>query len=377
MKIQNVLTGRLEDFEALPTLSKIPVFNGCVSPCTRAQDRFVDLNFAIGRSTGVIQLVSKLDPSQVYPFQTTISTVGKTWKDHHALFCDFISEYRLRNVLEFGGAHGELAKLFMFERDYVSWHIVEPNPVIDHPAIRVTADYFDPCKHLTSDVDSVVSSHVFEHLVNPHQIVRDISIRLSKGALSFNSLPNLVAWARNKFPTALNQEHTYLLSETHFEETLAHNGFTLINKSYFKEDHSIFYAHMKTNDPSESELILSNDYYRNVVIANEYLSCFSSISRFVSNELDKYPQSKKYIFGAHLFTQYLLANGLEESRFEYVLDNSPQKHSFRLYGSSLLCMHPSVISHEENPVVVLKAGSYTNEIRMQLLALNSSCIVVE
>jgi hypothetical protein len=37
--------------------------------------------------------------------------VGKTWKEHHKQFADFIDRYGPRDILEVGASHGYLAEL--------------------------------------------------------------------------------------------------------------------------------------------------------------------------------------------------------------------------------------------------------------------------
>ena len=71
----------------------------------------------------------------------------------------------------------------------------------------------------------------------------------------------------------------------------------------------------------------------------------------------------KFIFGAHIFTQFLFNFGLREDHFKSVLDNDPDKISHRLYGSKLHVRSPQCLRSLDSPVIVLRAAQYTGEIK--------------
>ena len=74
-----------------------------------------------------------------------------------------------------------------------------------------------------------------------------------------------------------------------------------------------------------------------------------------------------YLFGAHVFAQYLTAFGLDITRITSVLDNDSKKQGNRLYGTPLLVNSPKILKDVQNPVVILKAGVYKNEIKEDIL----------
>ena len=75
-----------------------------------------------------------------------------------------------------------------------------------------------------------------------------------------------------------------------------------------------------------------------------------------------------YLFGAHVFAQYLIAIGLNTERILCVLDNDQNKHHKRLYGTSLTASSPKILSDVKNPIVILKAGAYNDEIKDDILS---------
>ena len=86
---------------------------------------------------------------------------------------------------------------------------------------------------------------------------------------------------------------------------------------------------------------------------------------------NKPTQTPIYLFGAHIFSQFYLKNGLEVSRIIEILDNDPSKQSNRLYGTDLIVRSPEIIKDIRNPVVVLKVGAYKDEIMHQMLLRSS------
>lgn len=77
-------------------------------------------------------------------------------------------------------------------------------------------------------------------------------------------------------------------------------------------------------------------------------------------KLDK--DKKLYLFGAHIFSQYLIGFGLNVDNLECIIDNDSFKQGKRLYGTNFKVHSPKVLKNQ-NPVVILKAGVYNDEIK--------------
>ena len=83
-------------------------------------------------------------------------------------------------------------------------------------------------------------------------------------------------------------------------------------------------------------------------------------------------------FGAHIFTTYLIAFGLDITKVESILDNSETKQGKRLYGTNIIVHSPEILKNEKAPVLILKAGIYNQEIKTQILSqINSNTIFWE
>ena len=85
---------------------------------------------------------------------------------------------------------------------------------------------------------------------------------------------------------------------------------------------------------------------------------------------------KVYLFGAHLFSQYLLYHGLHSLKIEAILDNNPNKQNKRLYGTKLYVYSPQILANTDNALVILNAGAYNNEIKESLNAMNNKIEII-
>ena len=79
-----------------------------------------------------------------------------------------------------------------------------------------------------------------------------------------------------------------------------------------------------------------------------------------------------FLFGGHIFSQFLVAMGLNTNRIDFVLDNNKDKNNHRLYGSNLIVKSPEILSSYVNPQIILQAGPYTDEIKDGLININAT-----
>ena len=177
------------------------------------------------------------------------------------------------------------------------------------------------------------------------------------------SLPNMQKWLENKFSNCLNFEHTIFLDEDLINYLLYKNRFKIVAKKYFK-DHSIFYITQK--DENQKIIELKNNYEKNKQL-------FLDMKEFYKKEIKKLNKIIKetnknvYLFGAHLFSQNLIYEGLNTSKIKYILDNDINKQEKRLYGTDLFVKSPKILKYDNNALVILNAGAYNEEIKKDIL----------
>jgi SAM-dependent methyltransferase len=354
-----------DDLELLDEFANFPVFMGCTN-APRSNDIHFDMRWMVSRSSGLIQLRRLLPLELLYPEAHGSGAIGAIWRRHHREFAQFIHRFTPRSVLEIGGGHGLLAKEYQANAE-VPWTIVEPNPTpVDGCQANFVRGYFDGTTEFKSRFDVVAHSHVLEHIYTPRTFMSNLERVIDdKGVLCF-SLPNMQKLLEQKSSNCLNFEHTLYLTEPYIEMLLELHGFAVVDKSYFLDNHSIFYAAQKS--PAAGHLSLDRGLYtKNKETFGDFVVTFRGAVSDL-NEKIAGVDGEIYLFGAHVFSQYLISFGLNVESMVCILDNDPNKCGKRLYGTSMVVASPEILRGKNAPIVILKAGPYNHEIRTAILA---------
>lgn len=363
--------------EDLGGFKSFPVYMGCVAH-PQEDDLHADMFWHISTENGLIQLKDLIPLDILYP-ENHAGAVGKIWMRHHDAFAQFISTYSPKSVLEIGGAHGILSKLYHQICNTVNWSIIEPNPIpVEGVKAKIIKGFFDDKFNLDTPVDAIVHSHVFEHVYDPNLFLRHIASFLAQDKYLIFSLPNMKQMLRNKYTNCINFEHTVFLTEPYIEYMLKKHGFRVLERKYFMEDHSIFYACKRDGSISPADLP-SGLYEENKQIYLDYVSYHESLILTLNSKIKQLRADQTlFVFGAHVFAQYLIGFGLDTGSVKCLLDNDPNKQGKRLYGTSLKVESPAILATIDSPVVILKAGVYNDEIKRDILDnINSNVVFWE
>lgn len=338
-------------------------------------DIFQDMCWEACHDCGNIQLKHLPDPELVYVEQSTVFAVGPTWKSHHNSFAKFIRNINPISVLEIGGAHGVLSVEYRrMSPGNTPWRIVEPNPspVADCNATYISKFFEDSSVEFQA-TDLIVHSHVLEHAVNPRAFLMLAVSKMQPDQLMAVSIPNLRSWLKMGHPNALNFEHTYLLTESIAESLFESTGLEITNKEYFSETHSIFYALRNKGLVPETSSFESD---KGPVIF--FKSNYEKRANFVRNcnEVLSRKSGLAFLFGGSVFAQQLTNLGLDTQSISCILDNDPNKHGKRLYGTHLSIQNVNIVSGLESPVIIIDCGEYNSEITNQVLSLNKSAEII-
>ena len=372
---EDVITGssNLEDLDSIPNF---PIFMGAVEH-PEAQDIYGEMSWSISRDSGVIQLKKLVPLDLLYQSQTTTSAVGATWMEHHKAFAKYIDECKPKSVLEIGGAHGVLSKEYLIYEKEISWTILEPNPSpVDGCEATFIRGYFDDNFQMECSFDTLVHSHVLEHIYEPNSFMNQLARFLKKGQKMIFSVPNMEEWLKRKYTNCINFEHTIFLTESYVDFLLSKYGFRVLEKKYYGDGHSIFYKTIKDENSVQTSL-KDNLYEKNKKIYKDYVHYYQEMVENINIKLENY-SSNVYLFGAHIFSQYLIIAGLNINKINNILDNDKNKSDKRLYGTSLLIKRPEILRNIECPIVILKAGPYNEEIKKDIMDnINNKTVFIE
>lgn len=359
---KSVVTGK-ENLEHLYTFKDFPVFFGCVE--TSPQDDLVaDMMWGIDKETGVVQL-EKLIPLETLYQEQHVDGCGPTWQQYYKDLANYIVGEKPTSVLEIGGGQGQVAELATGMKSDLTWTIVEPNPWHKgSERIKTISAFFDDNFKSNITFDAVVFSQVLEHAYDPQEFIGAIARFLKPGGKLIFAYPQLEVWLERKFTNALNFEHTMLYTDVFIDHDLIRHGFSVKDKQAYK-DHSYFYVAEKL-EKAQPLPTYPNKYDEYKKLFMDFVDYHETMVTDLNQKIQN-ASEPVYLFGAHIFSTYLLAFGLRRENIVSLLDNSPTKRSKRLYGSTLISESPQILKGKGTVNVILKAGVYNEEIKKDIL----------
>lgn len=354
--------------EPLLSFKKFPVFMGCVDTPIE-DDILTDMNWYVSPRSGMIQLNPIVDEKTIYMKPHGSGTIGRTWQNHHEQFSQFVKKTVHGEIIEIGSSHGILYSLLKDQNH--KWTIVEPNYFGERTSdVTVVSEFFNSALDLNKKFGTIIHSHMFEHVLNLKEFFDGIVRHIEPDGNMIFSIPNLDHILKDNQNFVLHFEHTYLLIDRYVNDILAMNGFEIVQRQNYN-NHSTFY-HARYTGRVKTDFDFTGLYEYHV---SQALKTYVNIKRDVDyvNSVLSSTSSPCYLFGGHVFTQYLLNLGLKEENFVSILDNDSEKTSKRLYGSKLMVQKPDVLRDVKNPIVILRAGVYREEIAKQLVTINNDC----
>jgi len=353
------------ELEHLHTFENVPASMACTSQDS-SKDVMMNQSWDICKNTGIIQLRELFPLDVVYEFPHN-DGIGTVWENHDIALSDFIETTDVKKVLEIGAGAGRLGKLFLSKSVNNHWTALEPNHTYEEVVMNNFVhlrEWFGVDYVIDDYYDAVVHSHVFEHTYEPVDFLKTIHKQISDDTLHIFSVPNLYYYIENKFTNALNFEHTTFLTEEIIDTLLSQVGFEIVKKHYHKELPCIFYACSK-REPLKifwSNLI----YEKNKKVFSDFVTYYRVEVDELNRQIDNF-DGEIYLFGAHIFSQFLIFNGLNIGRIKLILDNSEMKQGNRLYGTDFMVDSPAILKECDDVVVILKTATYNKEIKDDIL----------
>lgn len=363
----------------MEVISRVPVYMG-VSKQEISKDMEFDQIWGMCRKCSCIQLTRMLPQELLYEINHHQEVVGEIWRNHHHEFASFIQESRPKKITEIGGAHGYLAELITRNHPSIEYTIVEPDSNLESEKIRVISGFIEDNLEELKGSDTIVHSHVLEHVYNPVKFFLDVANSMDMSSVLIFSIPNMPELIRLGGMNALNFEHTYLLVVEQVEVIAQALGLEFEEKRDYKS-HSIFFRFRKSRTVEPEALYRLRELIPDVREHSlNFINSISQARQFVdlmNKRMDAIP-GDVYIFGAHVFSQALFSLGLDRKRIVGVLDNAKSKQGLRLYGTNLLVSSPeNGLRDKTNPAVIVRASHYQAEIIEQLKEINSSVTVLQ
>jgi len=360
---ENSVIDNNENLEHLYTFKNFPVFFGCVNTPFK-DDLHADMVWKIDPLTGIIQL-SNLIPLEILYMEQHVDATGSTWKQYNEDFSNYVLDSSHGNILEIGGGSGKIAKLILNKRNSIKFYAIEPNPLFEEKENLIIIKSFFKKElrgRINSKMTTVIFSQVLEHAYNPEEFLIEINDYLEEGGKLIFAYPNLEHWFSKKYTNAINFEHTMLLTDYFLDYLLSKTGFKIIDKTKYK-NHSHFYTVEKTKNISIKSIENRYDHYKKMF--KDFIDYHNNMVIKLNNQIND--NDEVFLFGAHIFSQFLIQFGLDQTKIKSILDNSPLKQNKRLYGTDLNVNNPLILKKHKSPTVILKAGIYNEEIKKDIL----------
>ncbi len=338
-------------------------------------DLFRDQIWTECSNCGCVQL-AELIPLDLLYINNHNDVVGATWKRHHENFADFILQGSVESVCEIGAAHGYLSNLLLKHKKF-PYTIIEPTENKYTSSIKHVKGFVEDNLDLISQCNTIIHSHVLEHVYDPVDFLISIADRMIIGTNLFISFPNIERLIEIDGSNALNFEHTYYLHPLQLDFILKNLNLEIIKIQKF-EQHSFFYW-LKKGDAKLITDINEKDVPKILKFSEKWYKFWNNLE-FFTREVNANLQANDiptYLFGAHIFSQTLAILGIKKDRILGVLDNSANKQGQRLYGTPWTVLSPEAISNIDVVQVVLKASHYQDEIKDQLKKINPKVIILE
>lgn len=346
----------LEDFY---TLKNFPILY-ISTTADEKDDIYIDFEYKICKVCRCVQFTSLIDPVILYSCDNKL-LLTPFWNDHHTTFSNFIKEsINLTTICEIGGGSNPIYPFL--KNDYLRYTILdiyENNNKIDNINYQI-----GNCENFIDYTDeSILMSHTFEHLYNPHNFLESISKTCVKNIII--SIPNFNSYLKNKSSLVfINNQHTFYYDQDSITTLFGSYGFIQKKVFNFKE-HSLFFYFEKSN------LIIQKSI-KPITVEKELFDHFNlrplKIKQFNLNK-------KFYIMPSTTYGQviyYFLNN--KENVIGFI-DNDPDKLNKRTYGTPLLTYLPSILSSNEcNDILIIKT-LYFNEMYDQIKNINKNITI--
>jgi hypothetical protein len=344
-----------KEFECINSFSNFPIM---ATSSSGKQDILFDYTLILCNRCKCLQLENLVDAKYLYSPVYMNATFSPSWLDHHKTFCQFIVQNTTEtSFLEIGANTGILYKIMLDYRsiDYTTLDMYKNNEL--HSNIKFIEGNCEDFDY--NGYNTVILSHVFEHLYNPRKFIE----KIKNGNVSsvFISIPNFDLLVKEKAIITIHSQHTffcgldyikYVFSLYHYrcETSFTYNGNF---KSYMLK--FVLDPNMLTLELPFTDKNMLTDIYVN------------EINRISNTKLSK----NTLICPAGIYGQYLYYFIKDKENVLGFIDNNKNRHGKPLYGTDKLVYSPTEIDYKNNHILLCECP-YKDEILESLSKISSN-----
>lgn len=335
------------------------------------ENEIINLNFVGCVKCGGVQLKNLFDPNLIYG-KASHCTENDEWVKHNNSFISFIKKNIIKNnkVIEIGGGLGKFAKNAMNEIKTIdSYKILEIGHPIKNVELAQKIEFLEGnCEDYNFnelDVDTIIMSHVFEHLYDPKKFVKNISNANIKEI--FIAIPHMEVLMENGDINNLNVQHTFYIDAKYIASLFNEFSYSL-NETLNYADNSLFFYFKKNFTPSNFK---SKELYANVNLIKTLDHFYNNLKEKISKiDIDH----RFFICPSGFYGKIVYYYLKEETKKNVIgfLDGDKNKINKRLSGTNHLVYHKEFIQHRENVTILLISEKYKEKLIEELDEYNKS-----
>ena len=333
------------DFVAINSFPHFPIM--AISN-NSIEEHYFDFNLIACKRCNCLQLQNLSNPSILYSDVYTNATFSPIWIEHHKVFSHFIlSNTTETSFLEIGANKGELYTLLSNERT-IEYSVLD---MYRHPSLPSTIHYVQGnCETYNfSGVDSVILSHVFEHLYSPHLFIQNI--RKARVSSIFITIPDFNGLLEDKSPLIINSQHTFYCGVDYIVYIMSLYNYKCESSFLYNisPKSSMFKFVLNTTTMPTSIPSTNIQLFKDIYI--DKIQSMSSIDIPLNS----------YIIPSGMYGQFLYHTISKKENIIGFLDNNSERHGKKLYGTDKIVFNPTHIDYNNVNVIVCECP-YKDEI---------------
>lgn len=324
-------------------------------------DKKATVSLVICKKCNLIQLKNNILEREESYYDDYVMTVS-----HSSLMIElqknqitkFLSEYNLKGkkILEVGSGDGHYSNLLQERGCYVT--AIEPSKNFCNLAIKkykyphFVNDYLTNKSKLRKNYfDAWVARQVFEHLINPNDILQAVKLFINDDAIGLIEVPSFEQTIKlNRYYDIFPDHVAYYTKET-LGELLLNNGF-VIEQIAREANGEYLAAYFRNNNIFMKSV---GDFIK------KYKGYTDNLTDILTKLSKKYQQIGAWGAGGRGNTFYSIMK-INKSLIRYVLDSDLQKQGKYTVGSHLPIVAPTYENINNLNVIVITAIMYENEI---------------
>lgn len=290
-----------------------------------------------------------------------VNPVGKIHQNMKEEYCNFIcANKNITGFIEIGAGNGDLSEKLL-NKNKLPYYIIDPFYCGNTNDRTIISSFLEDIQNLNHfSANSIVTSHLFEHLYYPLQfITKAINNQIKYIYICIPDFENSIK--KESFCNTLNIEHTFYIENKFLEDVFKKYGYTC-NRRYEYLNHSVMFEFEYNGVPILFNPINQISDIDIPSYINKLIERTMSINKLID---DHYGAYKIYLWPSSAHSLYLCYYGLNYSKIDYLLDNSIDKINKFFYGYNLKCISMNeIIDTTNKSLLILHGGCFNKEIKI-------------